>query len=117
VLPGRCNGDTFSTSSLKKNIVAFQLVGYPVWNGEAAGSNPVYYTLLPDSVMVNISHFDCDVLSSPDSYRDESGDESNMLALAYLVKHPSVQRKNRVRVPESTNTAECNGNIVISLSF
>lgn len=29
--------------------------------------------------------------------------QRHMLALAYLVKHPSVQRKNRVRAPESTN--------------
>ena len=64
MLPARCSRDTFSTSSLRKNIVVFRLVGYPVWIGEATGSNPVYYTLMPDSVMVNISHFDCDVLSS-----------------------------------------------------
>ena len=55
---------------------------------------------MPDSVMVNISHFDCDVLSSPDSYRDESGDK--MLALAYLVKYHTVNVENRVRAPEST---------------
>ena len=44
MLPVRCSRDTFFTSSLRKNIVAFRLVGYPVWIGEAAGSNPVYYT-------------------------------------------------------------------------
>lgn len=30
----------------------------------ATGSIPVRTALLPGSVMVNISHFDCDVLSS-----------------------------------------------------
>jgi hypothetical protein len=40
----RCSRDTFSKSSLKKNIVAFRLVGYFTWNEEVAGSNPVYYT-------------------------------------------------------------------------
>jgi hypothetical protein len=62
-----------------------------------------------------------------------------MLALAYLVKHCTVNAKNRVRDPESTegimnkeqgilngevgnakaenNTAWCNGNMLIFLSF
>lgn len=40
-----------------------------------------------------------------------------MLALAYLVKYPSVQRKNRVRAPESTNAVGCNGNMIIFLFF
>jgi hypothetical protein len=26
-----------------QHIVAFQLVGYSAWNGEAAGSSPAYY--------------------------------------------------------------------------
>lgn len=34
----------FSKNSLRKNIVAFRLLGYFTWNEEAAGSNPVYYT-------------------------------------------------------------------------
>ena len=38
-----------------------------------------------------------------------------MLALAYLVKHPSVQRKNRVRTPVSTNAVGCNGNMIVFL--
>lgn len=42
---------------------------------------------------------------------------TEMLALAYLVKHHTVNVENRVRSPESTNTACCNGNIIISLSF
>lgn len=46
--------------------------------------------ILPGSVMVNTSDFDSDILSSSLSL------VTNMLALAYLVKHPSVQRKNRV---------------------
>ncbi len=35
----------FLKSSLK-NIATFQLVGYSVWNGEAAGSSPACYTSL-----------------------------------------------------------------------
>jgi hypothetical protein len=47
--------------------------------------------------MVNISHFDCDVLSST-----LSPVTNKMLALAYLVKHSVVSGKNWVRVPQST---------------
>lgn len=50
--------------------------------------------------MVNISHFDCDVLSS------NLSPASVMLALAYLVKRLSVQQGNRVRAPESTRGTE-----------
>lgn len=63
----------------------------------ATGSTPVRTAILPGSVMVNTSDFDSDILSSSPSL------VTNMLALAYLVKHPSVQRKNRVRIPESTD--------------
>lgn len=49
MIPVRCNWDTFSKSSLRGNIVAFRLVGYFIWNEEAAGSNPVYYTLMSRS--------------------------------------------------------------------
>jgi hypothetical protein len=36
----------FQKSSLRRNIAAFQLVGYSAWNGEAAGSSPACYTKL-----------------------------------------------------------------------
>ena len=35
---------SFLNFDFAQYIVAFQLVGYSVWNGEAAGSNPAYYT-------------------------------------------------------------------------
>ena len=66
---------------------------------------------LPDSVMVNISHFDCDVLSSSLS------PVTRMLALAYQVKYHTVNVENRVRVPESTNTIGCSGNMLSFLFF
>ena len=53
--------------------------------------------IVPGSVTVNISHFDCDVLSS-----NLSLVTNKMLALAYLVKHHTVNVENRVRAPEST---------------
>ena len=43
---------------------------------------------MPGSVMANISHFDCDVLSSSLSL------VTRMLALAYLVKRHSVNVEN-----------------------
>ena len=43
---------------------------------------------MPDSVMVNISHFDCDVLSS------NLSPVTKMLALAYLVKYHTVNVEN-----------------------
>ena len=52
---------------------------------------------MPGSVMVNISHFDCDVLSSSLS------PVSVYVGASLSVKHPSVQRGNRVRIPVSTN--------------
>ena len=52
---------------------------------------------MPDSVMVNISHFDCDVLSSSLSPVTKN------VGFSLMAKRPSVQRKIRVRVPKSTN--------------
>lgn len=43
-IPARCSGDAFVKSSFK-NIGAFRLAGYFTWNEEAAGSNPVSYTI------------------------------------------------------------------------
>ena len=34
----------FSKSSLIENIEVFRLAGYSTWTGEAAGSNPAFYT-------------------------------------------------------------------------
>ena len=66
--------------------------------------------------MVNISHFDCDVLSSSLS------PVSNMLALAYSVKyhtangeHPDSYRGGVNQFKK--NAAWCNGNIFVSFSF
>lgn len=43
-LPARCSRGAFERSSLI-NIGAFRLAGYFTWNEEAAGSNPVSYTV------------------------------------------------------------------------
>jgi hypothetical protein len=49
----------FSKSSLKKNIVAFRLAGYFTWNEEAAGSNPVYYTIGLSCSKAGEKHLQC----------------------------------------------------------
>jgi hypothetical protein len=86
----RCNGALFQNYSCIKHIAAFQWLDTPPgterlqvrvlsaiqnWfvgvtanitdcRSVATGSIPVRTALLPGSVMVNISHFDCGVLSS-----------------------------------------------------
>jgi hypothetical protein len=54
--------------------------------------------IMPGSVTVNISHFDCDVLSSNLSLVTKN------VGFSLSVKRLSVQQGNRVRAPESTNT-------------
>ena len=58
---------------------------------------------MPGSVMANISHFDCDVLSSSLSLA------TRMLALAYLVKYHTVNVENTpiANGAESTRKREC----------
>lgn len=50
-------------------------------------------------------------------YWFESNPNNKMLALAYQVKHHTVNVENRVQDPESTDTVWCNGNIITSLLF
>ena len=52
--------------------------------------------IVPGGVTVNISHFDCDVLSSNLSL------VTKHVGFSLSVKRPSVQRRNRVRIPKST---------------
>ena len=64
-----------------------------------------------DGVIGNTPEFESGILSSSLS------PVSKMLALAYSVKYHTVNVENRVRVPESTNTIGCSGNILNFLSF
>jgi hypothetical protein len=123
-----------------QNIVVFRLVGYSVWNGEATGSSPVYYTnwfvgvtanitdCLSDdkgsiplrtaklfgSAMASMSDFDSeDIGSSP----IRTSDVVCPAVFAGMVKCYSVKVENRVRYPQTTNATWCNGNTFFSLSF
>ena len=53
---------------------------------------------LPGSVTVNISHFDCDVLSSNLSLVTN-------VVFSLTGKYLTVNEENRVRGPKTTNTA------------
>ena len=70
--------------------------GVPVFHPRKADESLILLKL-PDSVIGNIPEFESGVFSSilnPVTYYD--------VGFSLSVKHPSVQRRNRVRIPKST---------------